>query len=106
MKFRPIYARFKFLSPKGYSYSSSKEFNSQAHIDNYINVMSRNGYTLDELWPMQVVIMVDEEVVRDANGEISIYQNHGELNKSLDHLRGLGFKPKAIELAIYKTLKK
>ena len=99
-------ASFKFNSPKGFALKTEKEFNSQAHLTNYINVMARNGYSLDEVWRMEVVVLYGDDVSRNADGEVNIYRNHSDLNNAVKHLKNLGHTPRPVDLSVYKTMKK
>lgn len=103
---RPFNCTFKFGSPKGFSLKTEKEFNSEAHLKNYINVMTKNGYTLDEVWRMEVVILYGDKVSRDADGEVNVFVNHKELNTAVEHFKNLGFTPRPVDLSVYKTMKK
>lgn len=102
---RPFNCTFKFGSPKGFSLKTEKEFNSEAHMTNYLNVMTKNGYTLDEVWRMEVVILYGDDVSRNADGEVNVYRNHSDLNNAVKHLKNLGYTPRPVDLSVYKTMK-
>ena len=103
-----ITATFKYSSKKNYALVLSKDFNSQAHIQNYMNVMERNGYTLDEWWIMEVVIVNSEGgAVLDTQGNIKVFNHDKPLRAALETMKNLGhIDVKPMDLSLFKTLKK